>query len=29
MRGRGTSETWGLTWDLLSGSGFNVFIKCV
>ena len=24
VRGGGTSETWGLTWDLLSGSGFNV-----
>ena len=29
MRGGGTSEIWGLTWDLLSGSGFNVFIVCV
>lgn len=29
MRGGGTSETWGLTWDLLSDSGFNVFSKCV
>lgn len=29
VRGGGTSEIWGLTWDLLSGSGFNVFIVCV
>ena len=27
--GRSSSESWSLTWDRLSGSGFDVLIKCM